>query len=594
MIMGESSANPWRRAEIFLWFSAILYYVTFVARGAFRVDGELFFSLFDDAMISMTYARNLADGYGLVWNPGEPAVEGYTNFLWTLVMAGAHLFGLPDSKTSLLVQGLAGLCLFANAAVTVRIADKLSKGKAVVRLSTLALTLFAYPLVFWSLRGMEVGILTLFVQVGVLAAFELFEGFSWRWLGAFVVVCVLALLTRPDSVVPLILLSAFAVFTAKGKDRLRVALSIAMAVGLTAAAQTYFRWVYYHDTLPNTYYLKVYGTPLFERLSTGIPPFLKALVLELWPFFLVPLATAVRFPERAKDLRKLLLFLLFAAQCAYSVYVGGDAWEHLAIANRYISIALPAAIALLGVLLGEAFEDSDPTYRRELVWILVAGVVLAVPGQLYLRFGLDAISHHFIQTGALAAYLAFGVLAAGLLLAALFFRGGALLAKPGRAWPVLVLAALWLITYGARSARWAVRGEGADDELMARLGVAVAAVTAPKARIGVVYAGAPPYFSHRPSVDLMGKCDPVIARQPSYLPFLPGHSKWNYKHSIETYHPDLLLQTWRLNARDRSFLADAGYVRLKNGVYYHRGSTTAEEHAVESIPFEMRHGYEEL
>ena len=40
----------------------------------------------DDAFISFRYARNLVRGHGLVFNPGE-AVEGYTNFLWTLGLA---------------------------------------------------------------------------------------------------------------------------------------------------------------------------------------------------------------------------------------------------------------------------------------------------------------------------------------------------------------------------------------------------------------------------------------------------------------------------------------------------------------------------
>lgn len=34
----------------------------------------------EDAFISFRYARNLVDGHGLVFNPGE-RVEGYTNFL---------------------------------------------------------------------------------------------------------------------------------------------------------------------------------------------------------------------------------------------------------------------------------------------------------------------------------------------------------------------------------------------------------------------------------------------------------------------------------------------------------------------------------
>jgi len=40
----------------------------------------------DDAFISFRYARNWVNGHGLVFNPGE-RVEGYTNFLWTLLCA---------------------------------------------------------------------------------------------------------------------------------------------------------------------------------------------------------------------------------------------------------------------------------------------------------------------------------------------------------------------------------------------------------------------------------------------------------------------------------------------------------------------------
>ena len=40
----------------------------------------------DDAFISFRYVRNLFDGHGLVFNPGEH-VEGYTNFLWIVEIA---------------------------------------------------------------------------------------------------------------------------------------------------------------------------------------------------------------------------------------------------------------------------------------------------------------------------------------------------------------------------------------------------------------------------------------------------------------------------------------------------------------------------
>ena len=40
----------------------------------------------DDAFISFRYAQNFLQGHGLVYNPGE-RVEGYTNFLWVLLVA---------------------------------------------------------------------------------------------------------------------------------------------------------------------------------------------------------------------------------------------------------------------------------------------------------------------------------------------------------------------------------------------------------------------------------------------------------------------------------------------------------------------------
>jgi hypothetical protein len=40
----------------------------------------------DDAYITMRYSRHLAEGYGPVYNIGEK-VEGYSNFLWMLILS---------------------------------------------------------------------------------------------------------------------------------------------------------------------------------------------------------------------------------------------------------------------------------------------------------------------------------------------------------------------------------------------------------------------------------------------------------------------------------------------------------------------------
>jgi hypothetical protein len=47
----------------------------------------------DDAGISFRYAAHLAEGGGFVWNVDGPRVEGYSNFLWVLILAAGRWVG---------------------------------------------------------------------------------------------------------------------------------------------------------------------------------------------------------------------------------------------------------------------------------------------------------------------------------------------------------------------------------------------------------------------------------------------------------------------------------------------------------------------
>ena len=100
--------------------------------------------------------------------------------------------------------------------------------------------------------------------------------------------------------------------------------------------------------------------------------------------------------------------------------------------------------------------------------------------------------------------------------------------------------------------QWALAELPPDVELLqqhARAGLLIPAFTQPDAKIAVVWAGVVPYFSERPAIDLLGKCDKVIAREPikSVLGqvFRPGHMKWDYEYSISHFHPDVIVELWR-------------------------------------------------
>lgn len=49
----------------------------------------------EDAAILMRYVRHIADGRGIVWNPGDPPADGATDFLFTMLSAGVVRLGMP-------------------------------------------------------------------------------------------------------------------------------------------------------------------------------------------------------------------------------------------------------------------------------------------------------------------------------------------------------------------------------------------------------------------------------------------------------------------------------------------------------------------
>ena len=74
-------------------------------------------------------------------------------------------------------------------------------------------------------------------------------------------------------------------------------------------------------------------------------------------------------------------------------------------------------------------------------------------------------------------------------------------------------------------------------------------ITKPNATVGVVWAGAIPYYSERDGIDFLGKSDKYIAHlKPDLTIFnsvygmktLPGHNKFDLRYSIIFLHPDVI------------------------------------------------------
>ncbi len=509
----------------------VAYAVLFIYRTSFVIDGERYFSLFDDAMIAMRYARNLANGYGLVWNPGGERIEGYTDPLWVLFMSLVHLLPIPQSKTSLIVQVAGMLFLALNLFVVRKVALSISENSEPVALGAVVLTAFYLPINNWSLQGMEVSLLVLIMSLSVWRAVQCLNDRTFSIVPYIMLGVGTGL--RPDVVVPYGGLMLFmAAMDSLNRRRHLVVGSLLLL--LFGGVQTVFRYWYFGDIFPNTYYLKLVGYPFIFRMSQGM----YALVQFIWKFnvilFTVPFVMAVR-----RDRRIWLLLWVVVVQILYSVYVGGDAWEYWGGSNRYIAIAMPEFFILLSYGL-----------------FLIAHAVL------------DALKTNAASIGAWTAHVRnyiFPLLIAYSVLSTNSIYG------------LNALTELFLITPPLHS------GNGDENHEEVKQALLLRKVTTSEATILVARAGTIPYFSDRYSIDLLGKNDRYLAHEPmrrmssglhKLIEFRPGHMKWDYDYSVGQQKPDVIVQLWEHGDQAKEYL-EKYYRRVKlldQCVYVKEGS----------------------
>ena len=273
----------------------------------------------DDAYISLAYAKHFAAGDGLVFNPGE-RVEGYTNFLWTLVLVVPHLLGLDAVVTA---QVLSLACAISLFFVIWWIGGLFGDDRPVIwRVPAVALLAANGAWAFWTLSGLETALFVLLVTLGAgLYVRDGLAGVSARHTGA---VFGLAALNRPEGILffglTVLHLAACQVRT----QRLDVRALLAYGVPFAALVGPHFafRLLYYGQPLPNTFYAKT-GLGL-TYLHDGLHYTAKFLVdYGLWGFAAVAPLVWLALARRLRDVPAYVCLLLFS-NAIYVIAVGGD------------------------------------------------------------------------------------------------------------------------------------------------------------------------------------------------------------------------------------------------------------------------------
>jgi arabinofuranosyltransferase len=546
----------WRATEHALILTFAVFALVFVWRASAVIDGHRTFSLFDDAMISMRYGRNLVDGHGLVFNNGQH-VEGYTNLLWTLVMAGVQVV-VPGRRFSAGAVSLLSASLLVAQLYVVRAFTRRLTDLPFAPLVAIAGTACSFTLVFWALRGMEVGLLALLVVSAAFAVARVMqEGLDRRGGLLIAFLLTLVLFTRDDAAVPCAVMLAFLIAGVDRERRKRTAAVAAAGAVAVVGARLALRLALYGHLVPNTYVLKIQGIPKHLLLQRGLLGLGYVLGFGLAVPVALGLIAISRADTRPVRLALMMLATIVVAQLAYSVAVGGDAWEDAGFANRFLATVIGPLSILVAI--GVANLARGRVHRRAglLALVPITGsivfVVVAPRFTRYYQLGDKAARSGFHDT----VRLLFLVAAATVLCAAMLRRS----ARPALA------AVLALLAVAAPNvlpiASWTRHNQPfqTSETAWARYGERLAAATQPNARIAASSIGNIGYFSQRPIVDELGKIDEHVARTPPRTSFwvLPGHWRWDYRYSVVTLRPDVVAELFGPSKADEQMIEAAGY-----------------------------------
>jgi hypothetical protein len=293
--------------------------------------------LSDDAFILFRYARNLVRGDGLVFNPGV-RVEGYTSFLMVLVLAALHAVGADLVAAGRAISMTAGA---ATVILTFLIARRLLPGRIWLPLSAPLLLCVNPYLAAWAGAGLETTLFTTLLLACLLLLLP--SPFTPERFLLASLTALLLCLTRPEGVLLYAVIIAWGIAAAGGSSgRLRTVGPGVLFFTIVGGIYFVFRYAYFGDLLPNTFYAKSGFT---HRHALRGMEYVGAFLKNPFAIALSPLVATGVF--QALRRRGRLLVVQAIAIVAVVVLEGGDGLPMY----RFLVPLLPlaAVLAALGM-----------------------------------------------------------------------------------------------------------------------------------------------------------------------------------------------------------------------------------------------------
>ncbi len=207
----------------------------------------------EDAAMLMRYSQHFAQGYGIVWNVGQPPVDGATDFLFMAVLAGLYALGGGLESTVLWVGGITHLLTVLLVYYGIR---RYFKGGVLAAVLSAAFLSFG-PGLRYTEASFGTTFFAFFCCLSWLTTqYAIEQPGSTRRAFCFALCCLLMGLTRPEGVLSGCFMALAIIFRLRWKESNRISLIFVGVFLLLGGAYFLWRWNYFGYPLPNTFYKK--------------------------------------------------------------------------------------------------------------------------------------------------------------------------------------------------------------------------------------------------------------------------------------------------------------------------------------------------
>lgn len=396
---------------------------------------QFYYHVNEDAWISFKYARNLADGYGLVSNPGDATQEGYSNLVLVLLLAlFKWLFNADPVHTSKIIGILSLTAIVILTYFMVRLLLTTPEHSLYVNqypfahvfsqqrdfylpaLSLIIATCIVASkyMSFWTSQGLETTLYALLIWVITYLTLLVILTHQYRWFWLIALISFVSLNTRPEGLmnfptaIGVIVIGAW-LDKVELKEFIPNLIKSSLLFLLFVIILLSFKWYYFGHLLANPSYVKLAVSawlnplPYFTGYLNAKGILFNLLLIFAFISSLLTIWTVLRKNASYHLINILLVCSAFtSSQLFFIYYSGGDYMSHSRFLITHYPVFILSIVWFTTVGFALFFKILQKTS------LIIVGVILAIsawqepvtdPNWYEVNFASPLKIHEIAQSG---------------------------------------------------------------------------------------------------------------------------------------------------------------------------------------------------